>query len=73
MSFVIFSDGLRELNNPKKVKLGDRRLIDIFQKSLDMNSASKLDWIKQQIKNFQSHEPLSDDVSFVLITFVTTQ
>lgn len=73
LSFVVFSDGLRELNNPKKVKLGDRRLIDIFQKSLDMNSASKLDWIKQQIKNFQSDEPLSDDVSFVLITFATMQ
>lgn len=68
LAFVIFSDGLRELNNPDKKPLGDRRLINIFKKSLDVTPAARVSFIEQQIKEFQNNEPLLDDASFVLIS-----
>lgn len=68
LAFFIFSDGLRELHNPKNKTLGDRRLANIFKNSLDLDSTERFSFVEKQIKEFQNNQPLRDDVSFIIVS-----
>jgi sigma-B regulation protein RsbU (phosphoserine phosphatase) len=66
-SLFLYSDGLSEARNGSNLFYGDERLATVIGKNYNMNPSDLIEACLEDLRNFQSGFPLSDDLSVMVI------
>ncbi len=65
-SVLYYTDGIPSLRNPQGEEFGDRRLIDLMERTGGGEAEAIRGAIQAAVEEFRKGEPLADDLSFVV-------
>ncbi len=66
-SLFLYSDGLSEARNSENIQYGDERLAAVINTNSEAAPKRLIEICLEDLKNFQSGSPLSDDLTMLVI------